>query len=105
MLKIFTAPFCCLAQRKKNLSPGGVTDSASVFFCIFLAAVAAGQLRDGGGGEPASVLTVQPLLEALSRTETGSGQRSLLWETHPLRLHGPEDSPPRHQVGSSYCRR
>lgn len=63
---------------------------------LSLAAVAAGQLRDGGGSEPAALLPVQPLLAALSGTETGPGQRSLLWQAHPLSLHGPEDAAPGH---------
>lgn len=66
--------------------------------CLSSAAVAAGQLRDGGGGEPAPLLPVQPLLASLPGAEAGPGQRGLLWQAHPLRLHGPEDAAPGHQV-------
>lgn len=71
------------------------------FWGIFsVAAVAAGQLRDGRGGEPAPLLPLQPLPAPLPGAEAGPGQRRLLRQAHPLGVHGAEDAAPGHQVAA-----
>ena len=66
--------------------------------CLILAPVAAGQLRDGGGCEPAPELLVQPLPAPLSGAEAGPRQRRLLRQADPLGVHGPTHTPAGHQV-------
>lgn len=57
------------------------------------------QLRDGRGREPAAEHPLLPLPATLPGAEAGARQRRLLWQTHPLRLHGLAHPPSGHQVG------
>lgn len=62
------------------------------------APVAPGQLRDGRGREPPTIDSLQSLPAPLPGAETGSRQRCIFWETHPLHFHGTPHAAPRDEV-------
>lgn len=62
------------------------------------APVVVGQLWDSGRREPAQEFPLQPLPEALPGAQAGPSERSFLWKTDPVGVHGAEDSPPGNQV-------
>lgn len=67
-------------------------------FPSLAAPVAPGQLRDGRGRESPALHALQSLPAPLPGAETGSRQRCIFWETHPLHFHGTPHAAPGDEV-------
>lgn len=95
-LRLLLAAVELLLQRCDP--PDSVLGFGGNNFPSLAAPVASGQLRDGRGRESPAVHSLQSLSAPLPGAETGSRQRCILWETHPLHLHGTPHAAPGDEV-------
>lgn len=86
---------CTLLCAPPEVFPGSLRGTLCEFLelkkknaCSLVAPVAIGQLWDSRRSKPATIHPLQSLFAPLPGAKTGPCKCSLVWQTHPLHLHG-----------------